>query len=1101
MANADGTLVLAADDAKVNQAYAFNWTAPQSWSALAPTTFNALSTFNLGATFAAGSVLFQAGATFNAGVFQFNTNPKVSANLDFIGADRNITASANLLVLPVGNLTLDPTSTFVYPGSNYKTNLGGYARKWATLFVAEIYAETLVASSVMATIGGRIIVAPSSSLVSDINSSVTTIDLKHQFAAGTYIYLETINGTLPQMESIKLNTTGVLTSGFYRYTGVTRGSGGAAVAWTAGDSVVSFGSAIGDGYIDHASVKTAIDLPLGGQKIGPTVTVYSRTSTATWKDLAPVVSMGQLRGFIGIATSTFGFAAGNDLTKSPSNGFSGLAATATGMTMYNTNLLFYNGVTLESAFTPTVGVAFSLTSALGAYNSITWRDDPLSIVAARNMNIGAYLSATNNLAGQIQVVDASGTNSLSLYAGKNATNVGSGLSLSDTGIQLSYNIAANAIFYIVNSNQPTRAMIGVNNNSSWVIPSTLEVLSGSSANDGTVGLTITNTDIAGDALLHFRTLTTYAIPPTIAQNWTVGVDRSNSNSFNITPGTDFTSSLGFTILPSGLVGIGTLLPTSLLDMKGTGAAQAVVGTTTDTSGSLANFIAATNGSDVLLYNRVSDTLATATRYGVSTGGAAEIIGSGAGLTSLMIGTNTLNVPIIFGQASAERMRIDTGGLVGIGPQASSPTYQLHVWNNQNAPTGIMLQNDTAAASAVSLLTLMVSGGAYAQVVKRSASVTSITGIIGPGDLYIYNTLAGDIAIRNNNASGLIKMAVGSGTTPDLFIDNTHNIGFNIPTTELEAWNTNYRAIEGFRSSIMFHNVTSSGLFMIDNMYYDGAWKLKSAAAASYMSLGAGTLSYGTAASGAADLDVQTPGLLTTKFVVANSGNVGILNTSPGTYLQIGATDPTVTTYPGLWIVPGTTIAGIELQNSAGGHITLFAHSNGNNYIGSASNTPLVLRTNNLDRMTIAAAGAVSIAGLLTVPTGINLGDSTLAVYDHNTAAWTPVLTTTGTTPSIAYTTRTYSYTKIGTWTFVRVHMVLGTVGTGGTGNVRINMPFAPLNAVAQAIPGYYNNFPVCAVSDTTSSLCVLYYSGGGAIPISSLASGQTLIITGCFQYQ
>ena len=65
------------------------------------------------------------------------------------------------------NITFDPASDYILPLTNYDVNLGMLSKKYLTLHAAELWVETLVAQETIATIGGRILVGPTTKLTSD----------------------------------------------------------------------------------------------------------------------------------------------------------------------------------------------------------------------------------------------------------------------------------------------------------------------------------------------------------------------------------------------------------------------------------------------------------------------------------------------------------------------------------------------------------------------------------------------------------------------------------------------------------------------------------------------------------------------------------------------------------------------------------------------------------------------------------------------------------------------------------------------------------------------------------------------------------------------
>jgi hypothetical protein len=92
---------------------------------------------------------------------------------------------------PTGDLITRPGGKDILPGLPYDVNIGAPFKKYLTLHVAELWVETLVAQEVMATIGGRILVAPTAQLTRDLGTSDTTIYLSHNDATtNDTIYLE-----------------------------------------------------------------------------------------------------------------------------------------------------------------------------------------------------------------------------------------------------------------------------------------------------------------------------------------------------------------------------------------------------------------------------------------------------------------------------------------------------------------------------------------------------------------------------------------------------------------------------------------------------------------------------------------------------------------------------------------------------------------------------------------------------------------------------------------------------------------------------------------------------------------------------------------------
>lgn len=236
-----------------------------------------------------------------------------------------------------GSLTLSPAGTAVLPTGSIQKDLGDYNRKWRSLYAAELYVETLVAQDVLATIGGRIMVAPTTKTISDTNSSQTTIEVEHNNITGAYIYMATAPGGMAQVEVMRVTAGPTVIAGGYRYTVQRNIDGSGANGWVAGSAVANIGATAGQGWIDLTSTNTVYN------HLGPTMTIYSRTGMTAWTDAKPVVSIGNLRSWVDYGADEFGFALGNDLTLLPQSGFSGMTGDRVqGLRMFNTQIEMYS---------------------------------------------------------------------------------------------------------------------------------------------------------------------------------------------------------------------------------------------------------------------------------------------------------------------------------------------------------------------------------------------------------------------------------------------------------------------------------------------------------------------------------------------------------------------------------------------------------------------------------------------------------------------------------------------------------------------------------------------------------------------------------------
>lgn len=115
----------------------------------------------------------------------------IDGDLNFIGAQSITTTVDNLTIAPAGDVVFDPVGNDLMPATAYDLNIGSMQKKYLTLHVAELWVETLVAQDTIATIGGRVLVGPTTMLARDLAAAATTIWVKHnEMASGDIAYLE-----------------------------------------------------------------------------------------------------------------------------------------------------------------------------------------------------------------------------------------------------------------------------------------------------------------------------------------------------------------------------------------------------------------------------------------------------------------------------------------------------------------------------------------------------------------------------------------------------------------------------------------------------------------------------------------------------------------------------------------------------------------------------------------------------------------------------------------------------------------------------------------------------------------------------------------------
>jgi hypothetical protein len=179
-------------------------------------------------------------------------------------------AATNLSLLPTGDLVLGPAGRDILPDTGYTQNLGAIFNKYLTLHAAELWVETLVAQNTIATIGGRVLVAP------------TTVahrghrhrrDLDHGQAQRTWRAATASTSRPSGKVEFMAITSGPSGSGPYTYSVTRNLDGSGANAWYAGDAVLNTGTT-GDGFIDEYSLGGVLS-----SGVGPAIVGNVRTGT------------------------------------------------------------------------------------------------------------------------------------------------------------------------------------------------------------------------------------------------------------------------------------------------------------------------------------------------------------------------------------------------------------------------------------------------------------------------------------------------------------------------------------------------------------------------------------------------------------------------------------------------------------------------------------------------------------------------------------------------------------------------------------------------------------------------------------------------------
>tara|TARA_R100000742_G_scaffold4279_1_gene1657 strand:- start:9238 stop:14379 length:5142 start_codon:yes stop_codon:yes gene_type:complete len=273
-----------------------------------------------------------------------------NSNASTLGVD-----SGGILTIGASDIRFNASGQNVDPSATVHTDLGAYNRMWRSLYAAELYVENLVAQDVMATMGGRIIVAPTTKLIANVTNNATTIDVEHNNITGAYIKLQTAPAGVAQIEIMKVNTGSPTTiTGGFRYTVTRNADGSGANSWVEGDAVVNFGASSGEGFIDLTSTTTSLN------HLGPNMTIYSRKDMNAWDRMDATVSIGNLESWVDYSSDEFGIAIGMNMLNSPnanSGPFTGLTADRTnGLRLFNTPIEMYRAGVKKVKITSSGGI-------------------------------------------------------------------------------------------------------------------------------------------------------------------------------------------------------------------------------------------------------------------------------------------------------------------------------------------------------------------------------------------------------------------------------------------------------------------------------------------------------------------------------------------------------------------------------------------------------------------------------------------------------------------------------------------------------------------------------------------------------------------------
>ena len=267
-----------------------------------------------------------------------------------------------------GDVVLGPGTGTIAPAVPYGVSLGSPYRRYLDIYAGQLNVETLVAQQKIATIGGRVVVAPTTQLAVDVQTGDTVIFVKHNsLTSGDRILLEA-DGNL---EAMAVTSAATVTKAGYRYSVTRNLDGSGANQWAAGAAVVNTGQA-GSGWIDQYAITGLAK----GTQYGPTIVGNVRLSS-TWNDWRERWAIGNLNGLYGYGATTYGVAFGNPtathITIDDTNGYR-LRNNTTTLAQWAANGNLTLGATGAVSITAAGAATFSGKLTVGTGNNIAILD-------------------------------------------------------------------------------------------------------------------------------------------------------------------------------------------------------------------------------------------------------------------------------------------------------------------------------------------------------------------------------------------------------------------------------------------------------------------------------------------------------------------------------------------------------------------------------------------------------------------------------------------------------------------------------------------------------------------------------------------------------
>jgi hypothetical protein len=354
--------------------------------------------------------------------------------------------------------------------------------------------------------------------------------------------------------------------------------------------------------------------------------------------------------------------------------------------------------------------------------------------------------------------------------------------------------------------------------------------------------------------------------------------------------------------------------------------------------------------------------------------------------------------------------------------------------NQNSLTRLIISNTTAGTGAYIETSYTSDSGAGAGAVGKFGSITTPYKITTASNTYLYNSVAGDIAILNDFSSGAIKMAAGGSSTPHFIITSAGISCFSnttctpnlistdathttlrmsctiVPLTNYRTSDCGYGGIDFFDNGKGYQCAAKFYTFKTTAEYYGLTNDYNGSAQLSLISCGAGggnNISFFTGTSNTARLKIDN--------------NVSCFSQTVCAPLLVGRASSQQ-------IMAIGDESDIWMCNTGGG-------AGSWRLLGSTGNTTKLFRIydNNVgsNRLTI------NTDGLVCTPFGVKFGNGSGQLNYYEEGSWTPSLQQ----ATVSYDYRSGSYIRVGNYVFVRWGFRITSI-SGQSGTVTISgLPF------------------------------------------------------------